>query len=337
MDEDRPPDQEPTPEETPALYAEALAEPLPRRLRLRVRRVMALLAAAVLAAAAAVCGYFYATNSAVRALTRTVLRGGLSPKRAFADRDGVTLLVLGRDVDIGPNGQVLDTPGRTDLILAVRMDFSRGRVVLLSIPRDLLVAIPGRSGRHKINAAHAYGGAELTRRTVAENLGIQSDYCVAVNYDAVAEAIDALGGVSVYVDQPMDYDDNWGNLHIHLEQGRRRLNGEQAVGFARFRKSNTGQATSDLKRIQRQHRLAAALAAELRQPRAWLRLPEVLETTRQGVATNLSFDQLACLAWTVARLPQDAMTTQMLPVRPTPQGLVLESDAPEDVSALLAP
>jgi len=331
MDESQPQDQQPAPS------PEALPSFRLRRRRFSVWRAFLLLLFLVVAACLAGFGYLYATNPSVRAITRTVLTGRLSPARAFPGRRAVTMLVLGRDIDVGHHGQVLQTRGRTDLILATRIGFDPRRAVMVSIPRDLLVMIPGHSGLHKVNAAHAYGGPELTCQTVADNLGIQCGYYVALNFGAVAKTIDALGGVSLYVDQQMDYDDNWGNLHIHLKPGYQHLNGTQAVGFARYRKSNTGHGVTDLKRIERQHRLATALAAEIKQPRTWLRLPAVLEMTRRGVTTNLSFDQLACLAWTLTRLPQGAITTKLLPVQPAGNNLVTDSPGPDGFGYLLEP
>jgi len=337
MDEPRPPDPEPAADQPAPPAPEASPPVRLKRRRLSPWRVALLILFVIAAACLLTFGYFYATSPMVRALSRTVLTGKLSPQRAFAGRQAVTLLILGRDIDVGRKGQVLETRGRTDLILATRLAFDRRRCVLVSIPRDLLVEIPGHPGLHKINAAHAYGGPELTCRTVAEDLGIRSDHYLVLNYGAVAKAIDVIGGVSVYVDQRMDYDDNWGNLHIHLKPGRQRLDGRQAVGFARYRKSNSGRGTTDLKRIERQHRVATALAAEIRQPRTWLRLPRVLELTRQGVTTDLSFDQLACLAWTLMRLPQGAITARALPVRWSGHNLAPESDASDDYSYLLEP
>lgn len=338
MDEQRPPDEE-TPGRPPAPEPQPWPDEgiRPPRRRLRARRLFLLILFAVAAACALGFGYFYATSPGVRAVTRTVLTGRLSPRRAFAGRDQITLLILGRDLDTGPKGKVLPTRGRADLILALRLDFASQRAVLLSIPRDLLVQIPGRSGRHRINVAHALGGPRLTKRTVASALGIRCDHYLVANYEAVAGAIDAIGGVSVHVDQPMDYDDNWGNLHIHLKQGHQRLDGGQAVGFARFRRSNTRPASSDLVRIKRQQALAMALAAEFRRPRTWLRLPHALDVTRRGIATDLSFDQLACLGYTARRLPRGAISLKTLPARPTPRGLVLDPDAPDDFSYLLQP
>ena len=172
----------------------------------------------------------------------------------------MNLMVIGHDCDYNDKDQVIKTQGRSDMLMEAHLDFDRKTVTLLSIPRDTRAAIPGH-GVSKINAAHFYGGPSLTEKTVEANFGVPSDKFIALDFQGFEKAIDLLGGVDLKVDRKMDYDDNWGHLHIHLKPGMQHLNGQQAMGFVRFR-----HADSDFVRIQRQQTLLAALKAKLARP-----------------------------------------------------------------------
>ena len=84
----------------------------------------------------------------------------------------------------------------------------------------------------------------------------------------------------------MDYDDNWGHLHIHLKPGMQHLNGKQAIGFVRFRHSD-----NDLVRTRRQQALIAALKAKLREPSALARIGPLLDAIDRHVDSDLTTDQ----------------------------------------------
>jgi len=284
--------------------------PPPRR-RWRLGRLLLLAALSLVVLVAGGFGYYYATSRTVREATRAVLSGSLSPARTFG-RTQVNLLLIGRDVDLDEHAQVVHTRGRADLLILAHLDFVDNSVHLLSIPRDTWVAVPGH-GHHKVNAAHALGGPPLAVATVGDLLGVQPECYLAVSYQAVATAIDGLGGVRVAVDKPLHYDDNWGKLHIHLAPGVQHLGGVQAVGMARYRKSNSGVGDTDLQRIRRQQRLLAALRSQLKDPWVLMQVPGVIDRVRPGIETNLSPEQLASLAWFSRGLGPGAMQMATIP------------------------
>jgi LCP family protein required for cell wall assembly len=259
-------------------------------------------------------GYLLVTNQTFRETASAVLGGYLSPSRAFQGREHVDILVIGRDIDLDNRQQPMKTRGRADLTMVVRMDFARRQAAVLSIPRDTRARIPGH-GVHKINAAHALGGPALLAGALREMLGVSPDFYVVATFDDLARAIDRLGGVEMVVDKRMDYDDNWGNLHIHLKPGLQRLNGKQAVGLARYRKSNDGDADSDLERIMRQQQLLLAVEKRARAPRCWLALPGAAHELRSRLETDLSFPQMLCLTAFAAGLPQERVESATLPGR----------------------
>jgi len=208
---------------------------------------------------------------------------------------------------------VVNTNGRTDTIILAHVNFRERVINLLSIPRDTKVRIPGYRGRHKINAANAYGGPELACATVEDLLAVRPDEFVLVDYDGFVKAIDDLGGVNVQVDKELNYDDNWGNLHIHLKPGLQRLNGYQAMGFVRFRQSNDGLGDSDVQRIARQQRFLAALKQEMMSPGNFMKLPRIIDSLRGHVKGTLSLDQMMALAYFAKNLPPERIRMTTLP------------------------
>ncbi|MDO8588499.1 MAG: LCP family protein [Armatimonadota bacterium] len=257
-------------------------------------------------------GFLYFSNETVRETVNVIIHRDYPPSKAFPGRTELNVLLLGRDVDRDRRGHVVNTRGRTDTIIVAHLDFVNKTANLLSIPRDTYVKIPGRRGKHKINAAHAYGGPELVVDTVEEYLGVRPDDYVVVDYDAFVQSIDRIGGLDIKVDKQLDYDDNWGQLHIHLKPGLQRLDGNQCMGFVRYRKSNDGHGDSDVVRIDRQHEFVRAAKQALMRPSAMIKAPHVLSTVRENVNSSLNFTQQLSLAYFLKTLPAASIHTETL-------------------------
>jgi LCP family protein required for cell wall assembly len=227
--------------------------------------------------------------------------------REFPGRDKINLTIIGRDYDYNDQDQIVRSHARSDMLMVANIDFANNAVKLLSIPRDTRVLIPGH-GVKKINSAHAYDGPPLTEETVKDNFGIPSDCYVALDFDGFEKAIDLLNGVDLNVDRKMDYDDNWGHLHIHLLPGPQHLDGEKAMDYVRFR-----HADSDLVRERRQQALLAALKEKLVQPETLAVLPRVLDTVDQHLDSDLTTDQKIALAGYLRSVPRANIQMATLP------------------------
>ena len=274
-----------------------------------MRRALKLILVAVLAIGVLGGGaliYFYLSSKTVRTAVHSFVLRADTPEKAFPGRDEINVLLMGRDLDRDRRGRILDTHGRTDAIMLAHVDFHGRDVNVLSIPRDTLVRIPGYRGKRRINSANALGGPELAQETVATFLGVRPDYYLVVSFDAFEDAIDMIDGLQVNVDKKLDYDDNWGDLHIHLEPGSRVLNGEQAMGFVRYRQSNAGVGESDFVRIQRQQELVKAVRARLTAPQVMFRAPRVLDTIFREMEGNLTPAQILCLVRFLRSVPGDS-------------------------------
>ncbi|MFQ3586901.1 MAG: LCP family protein [Fimbriimonadaceae bacterium] len=247
------------------------------------------------------------------------------PTDVFAT-DTLTLLVLGCDEDRAPGGRrIVRQQARSDMMLIVKIDFKRNRVGGISIPRDLGVDLPGYRFQ-KINAFHAIGGKDLAREAAEFVTGIPIDRVIVLDYQAFSDMVDLVGGVDVFVGKRMKYTDRRGDLFIDLQPGRQRLSGRQAVGFVRYRHSD-----SDFERIKRQRDFVLAFKeALLAKPE---QLPMVINKASELLGGDLRPDQLASLARFLQSVPSDSVKLGSVPVREG-RGTYLELDRERLATAL---
>lgn len=243
------------------------------------RRWPWIVAPLVVLALGAAAGLFYLQALGLRPGSQ--LRGMFSPP--FRGMKQFTVLVLGVDADRYAR--------RSDTIMLARLDLTRRRVGIISVPRDLRAAVPGH-GEQKINGAYSLGGVDLTRQALQGLTGVPSDYYVTINSEGLARLVDALGGVEVDVDKRMYYRDRAQKLLIDLQPGVQRLNGQQAVGYVRYRHDRLG----DLTRIKRQQTFMRAVLREMLQARNLPRLPRLLKLFAETVETDLTIRDLEAMA-----------------------------------------
>ncbi len=205
--------------------------------------------------------------------------------------------------------------GNSDTIVLAHLDLDRRLATLISIPRDTWVAIP-HHGHQKINSAYGYGGAALTAKIVGELTGAHIDSTLAVDPVGAKQIVDAMGGLNVNVEHDMDYDDNYGNLHIHLRGGEQYLDGGAVMGYMRFRHD----AESDFGRMRRQQQVIRQIVKQLGQPQNWSKLPHLIDIARKDVATPLSDAQLRALVELYRGVPPDNVRTFTLPGHPDTVG-----------------
>lgn len=225
-------------------------------------------------------------------------------------RHTMNVLVLGCDSDYYDDKPVpiKGTNGRSDAIMVAHLDFDKNTINLLSIPRDTAVQIPGHRGYQKVNAAHAFGGNDLSTKTIQQDFGITSDYTVSLDFDSFKQVVDAVHGVDLTVDKKLDYDDNWANLHIHLKPGYQHLNGYHAMGFVRIRHTD-----DDFHRQERQHQFVEALRKKVTDPQNFMLLPDVLKAITDDLKSNLNQDQMLALVNWSRKLPKENIQLATLP------------------------
>jgi polyisoprenyl-teichoic acid--peptidoglycan teichoic acid transferase len=225
-----------------------------------------------------------------------------------------TILVIGSDAR-------LDQPQnrRSDTILLVRVDPAERRIALLSVPRDLRVAIPGLY-TDRVNMAYEHGGVALLTRTLRERLGVEINHFVEVDFRGFRRMVDALGGVYLPIDGRY-FNQNLGTpgtnyAEIDLRPGYQRLDGEQALSFARYRHGD-----SDLIRAARQQLLIREAARQLVASRY-----DVLKLRRLiGVfaeATTSDIDDLGTI-WRLLRAVEETPSNRVARFTLPAQDLVL--------------
>ena len=232
--------------------------------------------------------------------------GGQSAPGATAELPGGYTHVLLIGVDTNK-----DETSRSDTMMI--MSVGKGQVKLTSLQRDTGVRIEGRSGLTRLNAAYTYGGAELLMKTINQNFGFDISLYALVDYDSFPELIDLLGGVDIEgitleEIEPLNHnirDVLWRRYHageltqeeitlIYLRDevtapGDLHLNGLQALGYSRIRKTD-----SDYMRTLRQRKVISAALKSLKSagPITLLRLAS---EGLKCVETNMNLIQLVSL------------------------------------------
>jgi LCP family protein required for cell wall assembly len=224
-------------------------------------------------------------------------------------KEKLRILVMGVDDSWTDSDEVYTSASRSDTNIAVNIDLATKNLGVVSIPRDVWVEIP-KVGHGKLNEAIADGGPERTEATLMQNFGMPAfDYYLILKIDATKNIVDAIGGIDVDVEKSMDYDDNWGHLHIHLKKGYQHLNGEQTVGYIRFRHDEEG----DFGRMRRQRQVMQVLVARLKDPSIAMRVPALLSIVQKNVRTNMPPDKMLSLAFALRDVTPQMVHTAEIP------------------------
>ncbi|MCD7739825.1 MAG: LCP family protein [Candidatus Gastranaerophilales bacterium] len=226
------------------------------------------------------------------------------------------ILLLGVDSN-GPN--TLPFSGvRSDTMIIINVDVRGKSVNAISIPRDSKVYISEGHGVQKINAAYALGGIDLTKKTIEETFGIKIHNYIVVNAEGVRKLIDTIGGVPIYIDQNMHYDDYSGKLHINFKKGDYVLSGKEAEEYLRFRKDFLG----DIGRIHRQQKFIKALIEQIKSPEALRKIPEALKIASLYTRTDLNLYQMSQYAAAAREIDLNKVEFVMLPGAPNKKGII---------------
>lgn len=171
--------------------------------------------------------------------------------------------------------------GRSDTLFVVMFDTAKKNVSLLSIPRDTRVRID-KHGWDKINHAYAYGGRELTQKTVEQFLGLRIHNYVMVDFKGFKGLVDAIGGIDIDVEQDMYYYDSWDGFTIDLKKGRQHLDGETAIQYVRYRDEE-----GDIGRIRRQQHFIMAVYEKIASADMLLHIPGLGKQLMNMIKTDL--------------------------------------------------
>ena len=201
-------------------------------------------------------------------------------------KEPFTLLLMG--VDATGDKLNKNATGNGDSLMLITFNPKTLNATILSIPRDSYVYIPNMGTENKITHA-AWGGTNHMIRTIENFTDVKINYYMKINFRGVVKLVDALGGV--YIDVPTDMctDNSFRYGKICLKEGYQKLNGEQALSFARNRYAF---ATGDLQRGVNQQIVVQAMLNELKNIKSASQALNILDTVSESMDTNFTTKQL---------------------------------------------
>ena len=213
----------------------------------------------------------------------------------------INIMLVGQDRRPGEGRQ------RSDSMILVTINKSKGTITLTSFMRDQYVLIPGYKP-NKLNAAYALGGFSLMNETLAVNFGVLVDGNVEVDFDGFKDVIDLLGGVEITLTQA-EADHLNEEYQYTLTPGKQYLNGEQALSYSRIRKIDT-----DYQRAKRQRTVLLSLLNRYKEKPAAAMLA-LLDDILPMVTTNMTNAEIISLATEVLpMLSSSRIDTLRIPV-----------------------
>lgn len=196
-------------------------------------------------------------------------------------------LLLGVDSRDGENA-------RSDTMMLATIHPAKQSVYLLAIPRDSYMELPGK-GYDKVNHAMAFGGPKMVKESLEKFLNVKIDRYISVDFEGFRQIVDEMGGVTVDVKKRMKYSDPSDDTYIDIQPGLQSLSGEQALDYARYRKSDLGKEDSDYMRIGRQQEILKALAEKGNSMQVYTKAFSLMEIVGQHVKTDLTEQEIASL------------------------------------------
>ena len=294
----------------------------------RWRHVLAYVLAAILIVVGAVCGFvayrvFHDHQQVPHSFSEIFIP---SPSSVFG-KERIYVMVLGTDYNRDEKGMPYSKGARSDTIMAAGLDFPSRSLKLVSVLRDSDAIVNGHET--KINEAYSQGGVKLADAVIGDFLtlprsdkGSAFDRYIVINARGLKDFVDAIGGIDVPVTETMDYDDSWGDLHIHFKPGLQHMNGQKAMEYTRFRHD----ACSDVCRTRRQQQIIHITMTKLKSQKFndLLHIGALLNALNKNVKTNLTFDEEKSLAWhfrdaNIADMSK-AATFEYSDVKDTPYG-----------------
>ncbi|MFC4599387.1 LCP family protein [Cohnella hongkongensis] len=231
------------------------------------------------------------------------------PKEERAQVKPISFVLLGLDTRSATGSM------NTDVMMVAAFNPRTKTATIVSIPRDSDLKVDGYK-RHKANGYYAafymYGknteklekeklagyAQDETRLLLSRFFGIPVDYTAVIDFQGFVDVVDALGGIQVTVDQDMRYMDSVDGTDINLVKGEQELNGEQALGFVRYRQSNSNKGfkptaeSSDFQRNERQNQVLGAIADKMKSLGSVTKVDGLLNAVGNNLRTDIPASQI---------------------------------------------
>lgn len=270
--------------------------------------------------------YFYDIyRTLVRPLEASGLFPAVGPRFENVPPDQATALAIQGNprinillVGLDQRWQVQHRSFRTDAIMIASLRTGTNEGVLLSVPRDLYVEVPGH-GKRRINTAHVLGetqgypggGPALLMDTIQQDFGIPLHGYVMINFQGFREIVELLGGVDIYVEKEIwdnKYpDDRGGEITIHIPAGQQHMEGETLLRYCRSR-----YGSDDFDRMARQQKALVAIGRKSLSLQMLPRLPQLLQTMSHTFYTDLSPAVIVRLAGMASQVDPDQIRSVVI-------------------------
>lgn len=270
----------------------------PKKRRVLLKVVLLLLSVVTLLVAAYVGFLATKANKAINTSSTVSNEDVKIPPDESVKKKAVGMVLLGLDTRAKGGGM------NTDVMMVAVLNPNTKSATVISIPRDTLLKVDGYGDR-KANANYATffsqarsdkgmdkeAAEEDAKRAIRDMLGkffgVDLSYTAVVNFKGFEDVVDALGGIEVNVDMDMRYVDNYDGTNINLKKGLQVLDGDQALDFVRYRKSNDGRnMSSDFDRNKRESEVVAKIVDKMKSLSGISKLGDVIE----AVGDNMEID-----------------------------------------------
>lgn len=221
--------------------------------------------------------------------------------------------------------------GRSDALMIAHYNQTTNNVKIVSIMRDTYVDIPDY-GMNKINAAFAFGGPELVRKSIKQNFDIDVNYYAIVDFEGFPKIVDLLAPNGIEVDIP--YEMSYG-IGMTLFPGEQTLHGDQLLAYVRFRHDRL----SDFGRVERQQEVLTKVKEQIGF-QSLMNLPKILGVAEAYIDTNIDSKTILAIGKGLIDGKSNGVDTLRIPVassfdnKHVNVGAVLDIDLEKNKSAL---
>ena len=278
----------------------------PKRRRLRWGRIFLLLVILAVLLTSVFWGSVWVYTNILNAPERKTVAANTEIEKDEKLNQRINVLLLG--IDDGDSEADASEPKRTDAMIVASFDPEAHKISLMSLPRDTMVILPGHTHYEKLNSAYTYGGVAMAKQTIANLLRIPIHYYALLNWQGFIEVINLVGGVDLYVDKDMYYEDPYANLKIDIKHGYQHLDGNLSGQYVRFRTDELG----DIGRVQRQQKFLKALGLQMFSVENIAKIPKILATVKNYVETDMDTVTLLKAARTFNILSDNNIRSGML-------------------------
>ena len=253
------------------------------------KKIVRMFLSLFLVTAIGVGGYAWTIyNQSTDALSRTY-KGFGNETNVIAETKPLTILLMG--VDTGSGSRSDTWKGNSDSMLLLSVNPQTKKTVMMSLERDILTQIDenGETTEAKLNAAYAYGGAELAIATIEKMMNIHIDRYMMINMQGLVQLVDAVGGIEVNntFDFPISIEENEPEYTATVEPGKHLINGDQALVYARMRYQDP---EGDYGRQKRQREVIRKVVEKVLSFNSISHYQAILRAVSKNMQTNVALD-----------------------------------------------